>query len=80
MNFVSSAASACLWINIKSGGCYLVKWNTGGFGVALLRSFWAFCRGSGLAVLFCCIVMFRSAARVVLSNTSLKVSAVVLYL
>ena len=34
MNFVSSAANACPWINIKSGGCCLKKWNTGGLDVA----------------------------------------------
>ena len=34
MNSMSSTANVCLWISIKSGGCYPKKWNTGGLGVA----------------------------------------------
>ena len=34
MSSVSSTANACPWISIKSGGCCLKKWNTGGLDVA----------------------------------------------
>ena len=76
MNSVSSAANVYLWISIKSGGCYLKKWNTGGLGVALLRSFLGVL--AVVVVLAVYFVRLRSAVKVWF-QTSLKVSAAVLY-
>ena len=68
MSSVSSAASAYLWISIKSVDFCLKMWNTGGLGVALLRSFWGVLAVVAVLVVFCCIVLFRSAARFILLN------------
>ena len=61
MNFVSSVANACLWISIKSGGCRLKKWNTGGLGVSpFVKLLGVFRRRSCLVVLLLySLVSFR---------------------
>ena len=67
MSSVSSAASACLWISIKSVDFCLKMWNTGGLVLPFCEAFGLFSRSSCLAV-FLLLVMFRSAVRVVVSN------------